>query len=91
MGITVLKLGWEFPPHHKGGLGVACEGLVNGLTHHGVNVILLLPRAAQSENKNCKIIPLENTLLTVLPIDSSLYEYSSYNNEHPTSHQKKRK
>jgi len=89
MSMTVLKLGWEFPPHHKGGLGVACEGLVNGLTHHGINVILLLPRAKKRKRKNCKIIPLYDTSLTVLSVDSSLYEYSSYKDERLTSYRKK--
>ena len=29
--IRTLMLGWEFPPHINGGLGVACEGLANAL------------------------------------------------------------
>lgn len=35
--------GWEYPPHHSGGLGVACQGLVQGLLHQGVKVTLVLP------------------------------------------------
>ena len=35
--------GWEFPPHNSGGLGVACKGLVEGLTAGGVEVALVLP------------------------------------------------
>ena len=29
--IGVLMLGWEFPPHITGGLGVACHGMLSGL------------------------------------------------------------
>src|SRR6185436_8268138 len=39
--------GWEFPPHHSGGLGVACEGLVKGMLHHGMRVSLVLPMAVE--------------------------------------------
>lgn len=35
--------GWEFPPKHLGGLGVACQGLVRGLLKHGTKVTLVLP------------------------------------------------
>ena len=35
--------GWEYPPAHLGGLGVACQGLVRGLLQHGAKVTLVLP------------------------------------------------
>ncbi len=35
--------GWEYPPLHAGGLGVACQGLVRGLSKTGVKVTLVLP------------------------------------------------
>lgn len=43
MSLHSLMFGWEFPPHHSGGLGVACEGLVQGLMHNGIAVSLVLP------------------------------------------------
>lgn len=39
--------GWEYPPLHTGGLGVACQGLVQGLTKNGVKVTLVLPMDLQ--------------------------------------------
>lgn len=36
--------GWEFPPFVSGGLGVATEGLVDGLAGIGIEVVLVLPR-----------------------------------------------
>jgi glycogen synthase len=38
-----LMFGWEYPPLHSGGLGVACQGLVRGLLAHRVGVTLVLP------------------------------------------------
>ena len=42
--MRVLMLGWEFPPHNSGGLGVACEGLAKALLDTDVEVLFVLPR-----------------------------------------------
>ncbi len=42
--------GWEYPPLHLGGLGVACQGIVRGLLHHGTKVTLVLPHGAGKED-----------------------------------------
>lgn len=36
--------GWEFPPHHSGGLGVACYGLTRALSSLGLDVIFVMPK-----------------------------------------------
>jgi glycogen synthase len=38
-----LMFGWEYPPVSLGGLGVACQGLVEGLIYNHVRVTLTLP------------------------------------------------
>jgi len=43
MPVHSLMFGWEYPPFHTGGLGVACQGLVKGLLQNGVQVTLVLP------------------------------------------------
>lgn len=43
MPIHTLMFGWEYPPLHYGGLGVACQGLVRGLLKNGIRVTLVLP------------------------------------------------
>ena len=42
--MRVLMLGWEFPPHMKGGLGTACFGMTQALTKQGAEVVFVLPR-----------------------------------------------
>lgn len=42
--------GWEYPPLHLGGLGVACQGLVRGLLKRGVRVTLALPHAGSEQD-----------------------------------------
>ncbi len=43
MSLHTLMFGWEYPPLHSGGLGVACQGLVKGLLKNGTQVTLVLP------------------------------------------------
>lgn len=45
--------GWEFPPHIAGGLGTACEGIVKGLAHNGVDVLFVMPSASGDEDQSC--------------------------------------
>ena len=48
MSLHSVMFGWEYPPLHTGGLGVACQGLVNGLSRNGVKVTLVLPMDLQN-------------------------------------------
>lgn len=48
----VLMIGWEYPPHHVGGLGVACQGMAHALVDHGMHVCFMLPKTLRlKENK----------------------------------------
>lgn len=38
-------LGWEFPPFVTGGLGIACQGLCEGLAALDVEVLFVVPRS----------------------------------------------
>jgi len=49
--MRVLMFGWEFPPHIAGGLGTACEGIVKGLAHNGVESIFVMPSASGDEDQ----------------------------------------
>jgi glycogen(starch) synthase len=42
--MTVLMLGWEFPPHIAGGLGTACQGLTQALTEEKTKVWFVVPK-----------------------------------------------
>ncbi len=42
--LKVLMIGWEFPPFHSGGLGVACYHFTRCLSQQGVKVIFALPK-----------------------------------------------
>lgn len=59
--------GWEFPPHHNGGLGVACQGIVDGLNDHGVSVHLVLPDGGATAASQEKVH--DRLHITRLPAD----------------------
>lgn len=40
---SVLMIGWEYPPHNSGGLGVACEGLTESLADANTQIYFTLP------------------------------------------------
>lgn len=45
--MKVLTFGWDYPPVKSGGLGVACQGLLEHLIALDVEVIFVLPRAQE--------------------------------------------
>lgn len=73
--------GWEYPPVSLGGLGVACQGLVEGLIHHSVDVTLTLPHDKAKAGKGLqtlspKLTESESSLETI-KVPSLLQPYDS--------------
>lgn len=66
--------GWEYPPVHSGGLGVACQGLVRGLLKNGVKVTLVLPVAGGADDGAQKRYP-SDAECAVLELDSLIDPY----------------
>lgn len=65
--MKVLMFGWEFPPHISGGLGTACQGIVKGLIHHDVDVLMVIPKAYGDEGtERFRLLSAEN-----VPVSSS--------------------
>ena len=53
---SILMFGWEYPPHNSGGLGVACQGICEGLIELGSNVTFVLPEKTSIEEGRVPII-----------------------------------
>ncbi len=75
MSLHTLMFGWEFPPKHSGGLGIACEGLVRGLRKHGVRVTLVLPSAVTGTEEELDIRYPTNDHVRSILIPSLLDPY----------------
>jgi len=66
-------LGWEFPPHHSGGLGTACYGLTKGLSKEGVEVTFVLP--SLKENIEAEFVKLMGANVQMKRVNSLLKGY----------------
>lgn len=80
MSVHSLMFGWEYPPAHLGGLGVACQGIVRGLLHHGVKVTLVLPHSAAEEAGVQIISPLSSIAsgTDIIGIPTGLQPYDGF-------------
>jgi len=75
--------GWEFPPFNSGGLGVACEGLVQGLAAFGAQITFVLPKKIDCQCGSCQFVygkaahagQNSNNRVKTFAIDSPLSPY----------------
>jgi glycosyltransferase involved in cell wall biosynthesis len=68
--------GWEYPPLHLGGLGVACQGLVRGLLRNDVKVTLVLPHPHTQSQDHDVLCATERDMRTV-HVQSMLTPYAT--------------
>jgi len=69
--------GWEYPPRHLGGLGVACQGLIRGLVNQNVKVTLVLPFAADGSEDQIDILCPQEHHIQKIRVASLLLPYDS--------------
>lgn len=79
--------GWEFPPIQSGGLGVACQGIVEGLLGHQHEVFLILPKTTpdmQSVSERFKVLSASESggSVMVRSIPTTLYSPYSTSESH---------
>lgn len=68
--------GWEFPPHHSGGLGVACYGLSKALSKRKVVITFVLPKKLEGIKSDFfKMVNPDFSYNTSYIFDSPLYPY----------------
>src|SRR3989344_8180245 len=68
--------GWEFPPFHSGGLGVACLGLTRALTRRGYEVLFVMPKKLDVQTPWAKILFADIDNLEGIAINSPLQAYA---------------
>lgn len=77
MSIHSLMFGWEYPPRHLGGLGVACQGLVRGLVQQNVRISLVLPFAADGSQDDISVLYPQEHHIQNIRVPSLLFPYDS--------------
>lgn len=73
--MKVFMIGWEFPPHNSGGLGVACQGLAGALVGQNIDLLFVLPKKFELTNNSLNIIFADIPKITVKQIDTPLSPY----------------
>ncbi len=75
---SVLMIGWEYPPHNSGGLGVACEGITKALTGQNVQIYFTLPYALSDPPDHMRVLDCYDPCWENAKSDSPpFYAYSS--------------
>ncbi len=85
----IFMIGWEFPPHNSGGLGVACAGLTRGLSGLGHQVVFTLPKSmgGGAGYKRGSFMHSNGYEMEMVFIDSSLQPYLQRQwDDEPTEH-----
>lgn len=57
---AVFMIGWEYPPHNSGGLGVACQGLTQALAEDGQRIYFTLPYKSPVQLSHMQVLGCYN-------------------------------
>jgi glycosyltransferase involved in cell wall biosynthesis len=57
----VFMVGWEYPPHNSGGLGVACEGLTQALAENNAQIYFTLPYVFPTSVDHMQVITCQTS------------------------------
>jgi len=60
--LNVFMIGWEYPPHNSGGLGVACQGITEALAAQNHSLFFTLPYALKSAPAHMKVMSCRDPL-----------------------------
>ena len=74
--MKVLMLGWELPPHHVGGMGVACYQMARELSSSGVDIEFVLPFTAKFDIDFMKVTPAHHQSAEEIAISGGVYDSS---------------
>jgi len=72
--MKVLMLGWELPPHHVGGMGVACYQMCKELSYSGVDIEFILPFTAKFDIDFMKVTPAHDQTAEEFMISGGVYD-----------------
>jgi glycosyltransferase involved in cell wall biosynthesis len=67
-------LGWELPPHHVGGMGVACYQMCKELSYSGIDIEFILPFTAEFDIDFMKVTPAHKQSVEEFAIAGGVYD-----------------
>lgn len=73
--MRILMFGWEFPPHISGGLGTACYEITRALSHHGADIVFVVPRAEKPEEaRHVQLVAASESTLAYSPSPDEFFD-----------------
>ncbi len=70
-------VGWEYPPHNSGGLGVACEGLTQALAEQNTQIYFTLPYKTGFSASHMDILDCGASHATLLAVHPPFLAYQT--------------
>jgi len=85
----VFMIGWEYPPHNSGGLGVACQGITEALASQNHQLYFTLPYALQQQPAHMSVLSCRNPAWSVPSDQPPFLAYAEAAPELERQHSKK--
>ncbi len=82
-------LGWELPPHHAGGMGVACYQMCKGLANAGVDIEFIVPYTAEHNIPFMKVTPAHPQTVEEVKFAGGVYDSKYFSKHNVTLHKNK--
>lgn len=77
-------LGWELPPHHVGGMGVACYQMCKELSSTGIDIEFILPFSAEFDIDFMKVTPAHKQTVEDFAISGGVYDSKWFSSKKTT-------
>lgn len=87
--MKVMMLGWELPPHHNGGMGVACYQMCKQLASSGVDIEFVLPYTAKFDINFMKVTAAHHQSVDEVRFAGGIYDGASFTNRYAKVHKTK--
>lgn len=72
--MKVMMLGWELPPHHAGGMGIACYQMCEEIAATGVDIEFILPYTADFDIPFMKVTPAHKQSVNAVKFAGGVYD-----------------
>jgi hypothetical protein len=77
----IFMIGWEFPPHNSGGLGIACAGLTGALACEQIPQVFVLPKQLPIDTAYVEIVSPNNPYFKQVHINLPIFPYGGITRE----------
>lgn len=85
-GNSVFMIGWEYPPHNSGGLGVACQGMTEALAEQNTHIYFTLPHTQFGSINHMNVLECSDPAWFASGVSSTHPPFFAYTAATPLPH-----